>query len=197
MKTPTILILLLLVTTLPALAQKVYVDYDHATAFSEYKTFQYKETKEDLQDFSRTSHELVVNELIRYAKEGGLEQVDSNPDFYLAYYTADRRDLHLAMASLDYSYGESFDLGGYWDGGVGTRTPDSFTFREGTLVVDAWDAERGQLVWRGIATAALSKDPDKNDKKIEKALKKIMKKWEEAKGGHVRALRKIKAEEQD
>jgi len=197
MKIPTTLILLLVATALPALAQKVYVDYDHATAFSEYKTFQYKETKEDLQDFSRTSHELVVNELIRYAKEGELEQVDSNPDFYLAYYTADRRDLHLAMASLDYSYGESFDLGGYWDGGVGTRTPDSFTFREGTLVVDAWDAERRQLVWRGIATAALSKNPDKNDKKIEKALKKIMKKWEEAKGGHVRALRKIKAEEQD
>ena len=197
MKTPAILILLLLVTTLPALAQKVYVDYDHATAFSEYKTFQYKETKEDLRDFSRTSHELVVSELIRYAKEGGLEHVDSNPDFYLAYYTADRRDLRLAIASLEYSYGESFDLGGYWDGGVGTRTPDSFTFREGTLVVDAWDAERRQLVWRGIATAALSKDPDKNDKKIEKALKKIMKKWDEAKGGHVRALRKIKAEEQD
>jgi len=59
MKTPAILILLLLVTTLPALAQKVYVDYDHSTAFSEYKTFQYKETKEDLRDFSRTSHELV------------------------------------------------------------------------------------------------------------------------------------------
>lgn len=196
MKTPTLSTLLLLASALPALAQKVYVDYDHATAFSEYKTFQYKETKEDLQDFSRTSHELVVNELIRYAKEGGLEQVDSNPDFYLAYYTADRYDLRLAMTSLEYSYGESFDLGGYWEGGVGTRTPDSFTFRQGTLVVDAWDAERRQLVWRGIATAALSKDPDKNDKKIEKALRKIMKKWEAAKGGHVRALRKIKAEGQ-
>jgi len=195
MKTPTILALLLLLSALPALAQKVYVDYDNATAFSEYKTFQYMETQEDLRDYSRTSHELVVSELSRYATEGGLEEVDSDPDFYLAYYTADRWDLNLAMSDLSYSYGDNFDLGGYWEGGVGTRTPDSFNFKQGTLIVDAWDAERQELVWRGIATATLSRDPDKNDKKIEKALKKIMKKWEAAKGGHVRALRQIKAEQ--
>jgi len=138
---------------------------------------------------------LVVRELRRYATEGGLEEVDSDPDFYLAYYTADRFDLNLAMSDLRYSYGDNFDLGGYWEGGVGTRTPNSFKFRQGTLIVDAWDAERKELVWRGIATAALSRDPDKNDKKIGKALKKIMKKWDEAKGYRVRAIRQMKAEQ--
>ena len=195
MRTPTILTLLLLLSALPTFAQKVFVDYDNATAFSEYKTFQYEETQEDLRDFSRTSHELVVRELRRYATEGGLEEVDSDPDFYLAYYTADRFDLNLAMSDLSYSYGDNFDLGGYWEGGVGTRTPYSFNFRQGTLIVDAWDAERKELVWRGIATATLSRDPDKNDKKIEKALKKIMKKWDEAKGYRVRAIRQMKAEQ--
>jgi len=197
MKTPTILALLLLVSAFPALGQKVYVDYDSTIPFSEYKTFQYVETQEDLRDFSRTSHGLVVSELRRYATEGGLEEVDSDPDFYLAYYTADRFDLNLAMSDLRYSYGANFDLGGYWEGGVGTRTPDSFNFKQGTLVVDAWDAERGELVWRGIATAAVSSNPDKNDKKIEKALKKIMKKWDEAKGYRVRAIRQMKAEQEN
>ena len=197
MKTPTILALLLLVASFPALAQKVYVDYDYATAFSEYKTFQYIETQEDLRDFSRTSHDLVVSQLSLYAIEGGLQEVDSDPDFYLAYYTADRWDLNLAMSDLRYSYGDDFNLGGYWDGGVGTRTPNSFNFKQGTLIVDAWDAERQELVWRGIATAAVSSNPDKNDKKIEKALKKIMKKWDEAKGYRVRAIRQMKAEQED
>jgi len=197
MKTPTALAVLLLFSALPTLAQKVYVDYDNATAFSEYKTFQYMETQEDLRDYSRTSHDRLVSELRRYTAEGGLEEVDSNPDFYLAYYTADRWDLNLAMSDLRYSYGSNFDLGGYWEGGVGTRTPNSFNFKQGTLVVDAWDAERKELVWRGIATAAVSSNPDKNDKKIEKALKKIMKKWDEAKGYRVRAIREMKAEEQN
>jgi hypothetical protein len=74
-------------------------------------------------------------------------------------------------------------------------TPNSFTFKEGTLIVDAWDAERQELVWRGMATAALSSNPDKNDKKIEKALRKIMKRWDEAKGYRVRAIREMKLEE--
>lgn len=196
MKTSTSLLLLLCLCAVPSVAQKVYVDYDSATAFSEYNTFQIVETQEDLRDTSRTSHELVISELRRYTTEGGLEEVEADPDFYLAYYTADRFDLNLAMSDLTYSYGENFDLGGYWEGGVGTRTPDSFNFKQGTLIVDAWDAEREELVWRAIATAALSSDPDKNDKKIEKALKKIMKKWDEAKGYRVRAIRQMKAEDQ-
>ena len=191
-----ILALLPLLSALPAFAQKVYVDYDNATAFSEYKTFQYMETQEDLRDYSQTSHDRLVSELRRYTTEGGLQEVDSNPDFYLAYYTADRWDLNLAMSDLRYSYGSNFDLGGYWEGGVGTRTPDSFNFKQGTLIVDAWDAERQELVWRGIATAAVSSNPDKNDAKIEKALKKIMKKWDQAKGYRVRAIREMKAEQE-
>jgi hypothetical protein len=195
MKTPTVLTLLLLLSAIPAFAQKVYVDYDNATAFSEYNTFKYVETQEDLRDFSKTSHDLVVRELHRYLAEGGFTEVDENPDIYIAYYTADRWDLDLALSDLRYGYGSNFDFGDYWEGGVGTRTPNSFKFRQGTLIVDAWDSGNHELVWRGIATAALSSNPDKNDKKIEKALKKIMKKWDEAKGYRVRAIREMKAEE--
>ena len=195
MKTRTILALLLFLSAVPSFAQKVYVDYDNATAFSEYNTYKYVETQEDLRDYSQTSHDLVVRELHRYLAEGSFTEVEEDPDIYIAYYTADRWDLDLAMSDLRYGYGSNFDFGDYWEGGVGTRTPNSFKFRQGTLIIDAWDAERHELVWRGIATAALSTDPDKNDKKIEKAMKKIMKKWDEAKGYRVRAIREMKQEE--
>ena len=135
----------------------------------------------------------MVRELHRYLAEGSFTEVEEDPDIYIAYYTADRWDLDLAMSDLRYGYGSNFDFGDYWEGGVGT--PNSFKFRQGTLIIDAWDAERQELVWRGIATAALSTNPDKNDKKIEKAMKKIMKKWDEAKGYRVRAIREMKQEE--
>ena len=204
MKTRALLVLFRLLATLPTLArraeaQKVYVDYDRATAFSEYKTYQLVETQEDLRDFSPTLHGYVMGELRRYTTEGGLVEVTENPDFYLAYYTADRGNLRLVMSDLRYAYGPDFDLGGYWEGGVGDRDAGmgSFTFKEGTLVVDAWEAESNRLVWRGIATAALSKKPEKNEKKLERALQKIMDRWEKAHGGYVRAVREIKAEQGD
>jgi hypothetical protein len=197
MKTQQILFLFLFLLALPALGQKVHVDYDGATAFSEYRTFQFFETKEDLRDFSLTSHKKVVRQLRDYAEEGGLTEVDTDPDVYIAYYTADRGDLRLTLSDLGYAYGPDFSLGSYWEGGVGNRTSNSFTFKEGTMIIDVWDAERKQLVWRGMATATVAKDPDKNDKKIEKALKKMTKNWEEMYGGRVRALRKLKEAEQE
>jgi hypothetical protein len=197
MKTQQILFLFLFLLALPALGQKVHVDYDGATAFSEYRTFQFFETKEDLRDFSLTSHKKVVRQLRDYAEEGGLTEVDTDPDVYIAYYTADRGDLRLTLSDLGYAYGPDFSLGSYWEGGVGNRTSNSFTFKEGTLIIDVWDAERKQLVWRGMATATVAKDPDKNDKKIERALKKMTKNWEEMYGGRVRALRKLKEAEEE
>ena len=45
-----------------------------------------------------------------------------------------------------------------------------------------------------MATAAVKKDYQRNEEKLEKALKKLMKQWEKMYGGHARALRKLKAE---
>ena len=196
MRTPTILTPLLLLSALPALAQKVYVDYDNATAFSEYRTFQLVETQEDLRDTSRTSHELVVSELRRYAIEGGLRRSKSDPDAYVAYYTADRGHLRLVLTDLRYAYGP-----------ISTRRLLGRRRRDAgapLLHLQGRHADRRrlgsraqQLVWRGMATSALSSDPEKNDKKIEKALKKIMKRWDEAKGYRVRAIRQMKVEEEN
>lgn len=195
MKTPRICLLLLLATTYPAAAQKVFIDYDNATAFSQYRTYQFKETREDLRDTYPDVHRDVVVKLKKYIQEGGLAEAPSDPDVYVAYYTADYRDLRLVLGDLEYTYGPDFSLGGYWEGGVGTRTPDSFQFREGTLIIDVWDAKEKILVFRGIATAALAKNTEKNFEKLDKALEKIIKQWGEMKGDRVRAIRQLQEEE--
>ena len=178
MKTQFVLSAVLLVNAIPLAAQKVYIDYDRATPFSQYKTFQFRETQEDLRDTSPTLHQTLVTELRRYIREGGMQEVESNPDIYIAYYTADWGNLRRVMTDTRYTYGPDWTWGPHWSGTVGTRTPTSFTFNEGTLVIDAWDVEEERLIWRGIATAALSKNPEKNAKKIDKAIEKLAKKWE-------------------
>ena len=189
-------ILLLIVLALPATAQKVHIDYDNATAFSEYKTFSFRETPQDLRRFSPSLHAETVERLTGFAEEGGLTRDDTDPDVFMTYYAAYQGDLRLVLGDLGYTYGEAFTPGSYWNGGVGTRdvTKKSFTFKEGTVVIDVWDRERGLLIWRGMATAALKKDYLKNEAKLSKALDKLMKKWEAEYGARARAIRKMKAE---
>ncbi len=193
-----LLVVFTVITATPALAQKVYVDYDRATAFSQYRTFQFKETREDLRNFSETLHRRVVNGLRNYIKEGGMEEVDADPDIYIAYYTADQSNLRLVLSDLEYTYGPDFSLGSYWDGGVGTRNLENFSFNEGTLIIDAWDAKEKKLIWRGIGTAAMAKKkPEKNEQKLDRALEKIMKRWDEMYGAKVQAIRKHQMEQDD
>lgn len=184
------------ITATPALAQKVYVDYDRATAFSQYRTFQFRETREDLRNYSETLHRRVVDGLRSYIKEGGMEEVDADPDIYIAYYTADQGNLRLVLSDLEYTYGRDFSLGSYWEGGVGTRNLENFSFNEGTLIIDAWDAKEKKLVWRGIGTAAMAKKkPDKNEKKLDRALEKIMNRWDEMYGAKAQAIRRHQMEQ--
>ncbi len=199
MRAPSILSLLVGLVAFPAVgATKIHIDYDGATAFSEYTTFQFKNTRRDLRRVSPSLHKEVALQLINYARNGGLAMVDSEPDLYLAYYAAYHGELRLVMGDLEYAYGDSFTPGSYWEGGVGTRDigKKSFNFKEGTVVVDVWDRERGILVWRGMATGAVKKDYHKNEARLAKALEKLMKRWDEAYGGRAQAIRKLKAGKQ-
>lgn len=189
--------LLIALVALPASGQKIHIDYDNATAFSEYKTFQFRDTQQDLRRFASGLHGKTVKQITGYAVEGGLRAADSDPDVYIAYYAAYDRELVLTLSDLEYAYGPGFSLGSYWEGGVGTRelAGKPFTFKEGTVVVDVWDRERKVLVWRGMATAALKKDYEKNEKKLEKALNKLMQQWGKMYGDRARAIRKLKAKQ--
>lgn len=177
-------------------AQKVFVDYDSATAFSQIRTYQLRDTRLGLQDTYPDIHRQIVVKIKTYLQEGGMTDAVSDPDVLVAYYTADARDLRLALSDLEYSYGPDFSFGNYWEGGVGTRTPSSFQFREGTLIIDVWNAREKQLVFRGIATSAIPKDYDKRIARVDKALEKIIKTWGEMKGDHIRALRRLREEQQ-
>ncbi len=60
-------------------------------------------------------------------------------------------------------------------GGMGTAT--SSTIQIGTLGLDVYDSAAKQLVWRGQATKTLnpSKDPNKNQERLKKAVAKLLK----------------------
>jgi Domain of unknown function (DUF4136) len=60
---------------------------------------------------------------------------------------------------------------------MGSATATSSSIEVGTLVLDLYDPAAKQLVWTGHATKTISpsKDPQKNQKNIDKAMQKLLK----------------------
>jgi hypothetical protein len=70
-----------------------------------------------------------------------------------------------------------------WGGGFGTATTTTVPEKIGNLTVDIFDGSTKQLVWRGTASNVLSDKPDKNEKKMDEAVDKMLKNFPPASKG--------------
>ena len=150
---------------MPALAQKTSVDWDHnVTDFSKYKTYAWvkpvRPTRDPFMD------QRIVDAVDAQLAAKGLRKVDTNPDLWVTY-QAGAREEKSAMAT---------GMGG-WRMGGGMGRIDPIIENVGTLVVDLSDGQQKRLIWRGAASDTLSDKPDKNTKKLDKAIAKLFKQF--------------------
>lgn len=66
---------------------------------------------------------------------------------------------------------------GWWGGGMGETTTTVVPERVGNLTVDVFDGSTKQLLWRGEASDAVGDNPEKNEKKMDKAVDDMFKKF--------------------
>ena len=70
----------------------------------------------------------------------------------------------------------AWGTGGWrWGGGMASITPE--TSDVGTLVVDIYDANGKQMIWRGISQDTMSTKGSKNEKEMNKAIDKMFKQY--------------------
>lgn len=173
--------LLLAAAVLPAttaLAQQVNYDFDRSADFSKYKTFAY-------QVCMRIENPLVDKRIVAALENTlalkGFTKADGDADVNVTYHSSTTEDVVIDTTTWGYGFGPGWRWGhgyGYGYGGgplSTTRTLRKYT--RGTLVIDIWDARTKELVWRGTATDSVSDDPEKNDKKVQKALQKLFKQY--------------------
>ncbi len=185
-------ILLSVLVAGPAVAQKIYIDYDHDYDRSKIRTFAWADSDQaTLAHTDPMLHSQIAITLAEYIAEAGLTQVESDPDIYFTYHGSTKEEITVNTLGLGYSYpvgwgyGSYGGYGGYYGqyyGGVYTGyagvSTQATSYREGTLIVDVWDAETKTLIWRGIAAEiAISGDRAKLDKKIDKAMRKMAAQW--------------------
>lgn len=157
---------LLLFAVANATAQKVAVDWDHDADFSKYKTYTWIESK-------YPGPELAAKRIIAAIESQlaakGLQKVQgAEADLAVAYNVGSKE--RVSVQGYDYGYGRY-----RWGGG--TVRYDTTTYTEATLLVDLVDAKAHSLVWRGTASDTVSDKPEKNEKKIQKAAEKMVKKY--------------------
>jgi hypothetical protein len=181
-KTAVLAIVLVVLAVGPAFAQKVYVDYDKDYDFDNVKTFSWVKTETtSMEGADPLMHSRIVNAIEHYISMGGVRETDSNPDVHVTYHTSTKENVSFNTDHWGYGYPRGW-YGGYYGrygygAGFSTSTTTVSTYNTGTLIVDVWDAKSKELIWRGIATnITVSTNPAKMEKRIDKALKKIVSK---------------------
>jgi hypothetical protein len=161
MKNLITLVLAIGVTTGAAQAASVKYDYDKSVDFASYKSWAWRQPQ-------AAGGGSIPDARIREALEAGFvadgysQAERPSADFLIDYHAAARQDVRFDETFRGPGFGRDLRM---------NRVP------VGVLVVDVIDARSGKLAWRGLVEDALASDPQKADKKTEKAVAKLLKKF--------------------
>lgn len=150
-----------------AFGQHIQSDFDHQANFSQYKTYSWQEIKASNSLWSDRIKEAVNAQLA----SKGWTQVDSGGDVAI---------VAIKTTQTERTLQTFYDgMGGGWRwrgmGGFGESTTTEQDYKEGTLVVDMYDASTKQLIWRSSAEETLSDKAEKNEKNLDKGVVKMFK----------------------
>jgi Domain of unknown function (DUF4136) len=147
--------------------EQVKTDYDRSANFSQYKTYSWQ--KVQTQDQLWVSRiEDAVNAALT-AK--GLTQVPSGGQ--LAIVAIEMTKNQQTLNTFYDGFGGGWGWRRFGGGGLGDATTTTENYKVGTLVVDLFDANSKQLIWRGSASDTLSDKSEKNIKNLDKGVQKM------------------------
>jgi hypothetical protein len=162
-----------------AIAQKVSTDYDHQADFNKFHTFSIYKLQASNSLFEQRLRDILTRTLtshgLQLVPEGGdlaITAIGSrkNQQEYNSFYEG------LGGGGFGWR-GRGFGGFGGGFGNEGITNTQVINIPVGTLVIDMYDGPKHQLLFRGIASDTLSGNEEKNSKKLEKSVDKIIDKY--------------------
>jgi len=151
------------------LLASVKTDYDHSANFNSYHTYSWINVKAG----DSLWVDRIKSDVDQQLTAKGWSKSGSGGDVGVTAFGSTRN-----QQTLDTFY-DSIGGGWRWRGfggdGIATTTVENTPI--GTLTVDLFDNNTRKLLWRATSTETLSDKPDKNDKKLEKAVADMFKKF--------------------
>ncbi len=149
-------------------------DYDPGVDFASYETFAWAERTpsgdDDPRVYNRVTMQRVRTAVERALRAKGFQQVESEPDFYVAWHGAIEGRMSTQTINSHYGYGWG------WYGGMGVSNTYVNEWDEGTLLVDIVDAASNDLVWRGTATGTIeeTRTPEEAQAELDLATRELL-----------------------
>ncbi len=172
-------LLLVLLVSLGAQAQKVHVTYNKSLDFSRFKTYAWAPR-------SAVAHPMLAADVMGaiedQLKAKGFQKVDTNPDLIVQVYGSIDQDstfysndpLYMGTGGIPpfdpSATGPALAATGYY----GNTT---VTIHKGELVVDLIQAAAKQIAWRGMATESVSNKPEKLMDEVNTAIAKMFREY--------------------
>jgi Domain of unknown function (DUF4136) len=157
---------LLLCSSLRGFAAHIVTDYDHSANFSEYKTYSWLK----VQAGDSLWADRIKKDVDAQLAAKGWRKVESSGNASVAAFqsTHDQQTLE--------TFYDGFGGGWRWrGGGMGMSTTTTDVTKVGTLVIDIFESQSKQLLWRGTESDSLTGNPGKNSEILSKDLASMFK----------------------
>ncbi len=172
-------VVMLLLVAGSSLAQDVRYNFDKSANFSTFKTYKWVQIK------GASTVNNLVDKQIKDVVDAelatkGLTKVDGDDaNLYIGYQPAIGEEKQFNSYSSGWGYGPGW--GGGWYGGMGSTTThgSTSTIYKGQLALDMYNSTGHDLVWRGVVSKTIDPKakPEKQQKNLTKAVKKLLKNY--------------------
>lgn len=150
---------------------RVASDYDKETDFNSFKSYAFFKPGIDKAEISDLDKKRILRAIETEMQAKGFTKSE-NPDILVSIFTKTNQNINIYQNNYGMGYGWGWHPW-YWGSGFNTVSRTS----EGTLYIDLIDAESKELVWQGMGTAALAKEVNKKQERINEIVQKIMEKY--------------------
>lgn len=157
----------------------VHTDYDHQANFSQFRTYSFGHVRTD----NPLYEPRIRDEVARDLQAKGLHQATSGTgDLVVTAVGAvhNRKEYQTFYDDPGFGYyyggfGPGYGLG--YGGGLGYSNTRVVNYKVGTLVLDMYNAQSKQLVWRGVARRGTSEHAGENTEHLNEAIDKMLDKY--------------------
>ncbi len=155
-------------------------DYDPAADFASLRTYQWVEKVPAEARNPKVYNAIIegrVKTAVNRALQGkGFQEVNSNPDFHIAWHASVEQKQSMQTVGTNYGWGYGWYGPGY--GGMGTTTSTTYVneWDEGTFVVGIFNPATDDMIWWGSAQGELdegNRPPEKAQEDADKAAIKL------------------------
>lgn len=147
---------------------KVASDYDREVDFNQYNSFAFFKPGIDKAEISDLDKKRILRAIENEMLAKGFTKSE-NPDLLVSIFTKTRENVNVYNNPHHYGYGWGWHPY-YW--GMGYNRVNTST--EGTLYIDFIDAGEQELIWQGMGTAALAKEVNRKQERINEIVREIL-----------------------